>query len=207
MYEFLTLFVPLLIIMDPLGNLPFFLMFTRRNTLAEQRQMALVASVVSAVILIIFALSGDLLLRLFHISLPAFQIAGGLIFMIYALQMLALIPIGIKSSSEEEEEGLAKENVALVPLAVPLLAGPGSITTVLVWRQQLIAPWQQLQLILAIVLACLCVYLTLRFAKLLRRLLGVSGIRVVTRLMGMVLAVIAVEFIVQGVLQIQTLAR
>ncbi|MFA5626477.1 MAG: MarC family protein [Thiohalomonadaceae bacterium] len=203
MQDFLTLFVPLLIIMDPLGVLPFFIMFTQDNTLAEQRRMALTASVVSAVILIIFAFSGDALLRLFQISLPAFQIAGGLIFLIYALQMLALIPVGIKSSSEEEREGLLKENIALVPLAIPLLAGPGAITTVLVWRQQMTQPAQQLQLILAILLACFTVYVILRFAKLLRQVLGVSGIRVITRLMGMVLAVIAVEFMVQGWLQIQ----
>ncbi|WP_127478588.1 MarC family protein [Sulfurivermis fontis] len=202
MQDFIGVLVPLLIIMDPLGNLPFFLLFTRDNTQDERRRMALVAAVASAVILMTFALSGDVLLRLFHISMPAFQLAGGFIFFIYALQMLALIPSGIKTSAEEEQEGIRKDNIALVPLAIPLLAGPGAITAVLVWRQQLTAPVQQLQLLAAILLACLIVYLALRFAGTLRRLLGVSGIRVVTRLMGLLLAVIAVEFMVQGWRQI-----
>ncbi|MEW6647596.1 MAG: MarC family protein [Pseudomonadota bacterium] len=202
MQDFIGVLVPLLIIMDPLGNLPFFLLFTRDNTQDERRRMALVAAVASAVILMTFALSGDVLLRFFHISMPAFQLAGGFIFFIYALQMLALIPSGIKTSAEEEQEGIRKDNIALVPLAIPLLAGPGAITAVLVWRQQLTAPVQQLQLLAAILLACLIVYLALRFAGTLRRLLGVSGIRVVTRLMGLLLAVIAVEFMVQGWRQI-----
>ncbi len=198
MQDFIAVLVPLLIIMDPLGNLPLFLMFTRDNTLAERRRMALVAASASAVILILFALSGDALLHFFHIGMPAFQLAGGFIFFIYALQMLALIPSGIKTSSEEEQEGISKANIALVPLAVPLLAGPGAITTVLVWRQQLGAPAQQLGLLAAIVAACLIVYAALFFAETLRRLLGVSGIRVVTRLMGLLLAVIAVQFMVDG---------
>lgn len=202
MQDFLTILVPLLIIMDPLGNLPIFLLFTRDNTLAERRRMALVAAVASAVILVLFALSGDALLRFFHISMPAFQLAGGFIFFIYALQMLALIPSGIKTSAEEEQEGIRKENIALVPLAVPLLAGPGAITTVLVWRQQLTAPMQQVELLAAILTACVIVYVALFFADALRRLLGVSGIRVVTRLMGLLLAVIAVQFMVDGWKQI-----
>lgn len=202
MQDFLTILVPLLIIMDPLGNLPIFLLFTRDNTLAERRRMALVAAFASAVILILFALSGDALLRFFHISLPAFQLAGGFIFFIYALQMLALIPSGIKTSAEEEQEGIRKPNIALVPLAVPLLAGPGAITTVLVWRQQLTAPMQQVELLAAILAACVIVYVALFFADALRRLLGVSGIRVVTRLMGLLLAVIAVQFMVDGWKQI-----
>jgi multiple antibiotic resistance protein len=198
MQEFFAVLVPLLIIMDPLGNLPIFLLITRDNTQAERRRMALVAACASAALLILFALSGDALLRFFNISMPAFQIAGGFIFFIYALQMLALIPSGIKTSAEEEREGIRKDNVALVPLAVPMLAGPGAITAVLVWRQQLTDTMQQMQLLAAIIAACTTVYAVLFFADVLRRLLGVSGIRVVTRLMGLLLAVIAVEFVVQG---------
>lgn len=202
MQEFLAVLVPLLIIMDPLGNLPIFLLFTRDNTVAERRHMALVAALASAVILVGFALSGDALLRFFHISLPAFQLAGGFIFFIYALQMLALVPGGIKTSAEEEQEGIRKDNIALVPLAVPLLAGPGAITAVLVWRQQFVTPGQQAALLAAIAVACAMVYAALFFADTLRRLLGVSGIRVVTRLMGLLLAVIAVQFMVDGWRQI-----
>lgn len=197
--EFLAILVPLLIIMDPIGNLPLFLSFTADNTQAEQRRMAAQACVASAIVLLIFALVGDGLLALFGITIPAFQIAGGFVFFIYATQMLALFPSGLKSSVDEEREGLRKHNIALVPLAIPMLAGPGSITAVLVWRQQMTDGEQMGYLTVAILLCCLLVYAALHFADLLRRLLGVGGIRVVTRLMGLLLAVIAVQFMVNGV--------
>src|SRR5690554_4487108 len=95
--EFLAILVPLLIIMDPIGNLPLFLSFTADNTQAEQRRMAAQACVASAIVLLIFALVGDGLLALFGITIPAFQIAGGFVFFIYATQMLALFPSGLKS--------------------------------------------------------------------------------------------------------------
>lgn len=198
--EFLTVLVPLLIIMDPIGNLPLFLMFTADNSVAEQRRMAALACLASAVILLLFALTGDRLLAFFGITMPAFQIAGGFIFFIYAMQMLALIPTGLKSSDDEEKEGLRKHNIALVPLAVPMLAGPGAITAVLVWRQQGVGQGDLGVLVAAILATCLVVYLALHFAGLLRRVLGVGGIRVITRLMGLLLAVIAVQFMVDGVM-------
>lgn len=197
--EFLAILIPLLIIMDPIGNLPLFLSFTADNSVAEQRRMAAQACVASAVVLLIFALVGDGLLALFGITIPAFQIAGGFVFFIYATQMLALFPSGLKSSVDEEREGLRKHNIALVPLAIPMLAGPGAITAVLVWRQQMNDGEQIWPLVAAIFISCLVVYLALHFADLLRRLLGVGGIRVVTRLMGLLLAVIAVQFMVNGV--------
>ncbi|MCK9564033.1 MAG: MarC family protein [Bacteroidales bacterium] len=197
--EFLAILIPLLIIMDPIGNLPLFLSFTADNTVAEQRRMAVQACAASAVVLLIFVLVGDGLLALFGITIPAFQIAGGFVFFIYATQMLALFPSGLKSSVDEERESLRKHNIALVPLAIPMLAGPGSITAVLVWRQQMNGGESLWPLIVAIIVCCLIVYLALHFADLLRRLLGVGGIRVVTRLMGLLLAVIAVQFMVNGV--------
>ena len=195
---FLTILVPLLIIMDPLGNLPFFLLFTKGNTGRERRRIAAVASAAAGAILLFFGLTGDFVLRFLEISLPAFQLAGGFIFFIYSLQMLCLIPSGIKTSAEEEEEGVSKEKAALVPLATPLLAGPGAITAVLVWRQTPGVPLALPMLIAAILVACLIVYMVFRFGEWIRRILGVGGIRVVTRLMGLLLAVIATEFIVNG---------
>lgn len=189
--------LPLLIIMDPWGNMPLFLSLTPNNSQGERRRMAAQACLASALILSVFALAGEGILQFFQISLPAFQIAGGLIFLIYALQLLALIPVGIKGSAEEEEEGIRRDNIALVPLATPLLAGPGAITAVLVWRQQLVDEGSWL-LFVTIAAACVLVYLVLHFAEILQRLLGVSGIRVITRLTGLLLAVIAVQFMVNG---------
>ncbi|RLB42993.1 MAG: hypothetical protein DRH12_04190 [Deltaproteobacteria bacterium] len=196
--EIARIVVPLLIIMDPLGNLPFFMMFTAGKTPAERNRTAAVATVTAALILLFFALTGNFVLNFFHISLPAFQLAGGFIFFIYALQMLALIPTGLKTSDEEEHEAISKDSVALVPLATPFLAGPGAITAVLVWRDRLAGLPIVAVFITAILLACLLVYLAFRFGHKITNLLGVGGIRVLTRLMGLLLAVIAAEFIVEG---------
>jgi multiple antibiotic resistance protein len=133
--DFMMILIPLVIVMDPLGNLPFFLFLTQKNSPHERNKTAAAACITAALILIFFCLTGDFVLRFFNISLAAFQIAGGIIFFIYSLQMLCLIPGNIKSTAEEEQEHIKKENVALVPLATPLLAGPGAITAVLVWRQ------------------------------------------------------------------------
>lgn len=199
---FMTILIPLVIIMDPLGNLPFFLLFTEQNTPSERRRMAAIASLTACVILVFFGVTGDFVLRFFGIGLPAFQLAGGFIFFVYALQMLRLIPGGLKTTSEEEQEGIAKENVALVPLATPMLAGPGAITAVLVWQQAPDNPANTALLLGAIIVSCLIVYLVFHFGGSIIRVMGVGGIRVVTRLMGLLLAVIAVQFMVSGFQQI-----
>jgi multiple antibiotic resistance protein len=199
---FMSILVPLILIMDPLGNLVFFLMFTENNTPAEQGKVAAIAAFTAFLILVFFGLTGDFVLHFLGIGLPAFQLAGGFIFFIYALQMLRLIPSGLKTSSEEQEEGMDKNNVALVPLATPLIAGPGAITAVLAWQQKLEGPLSIPLLILTIMTACMIVYLVFFFGKRISEFLGVGGIRVVTRLMGLLLAVIAVQFMVNGFQQI-----
>ncbi len=200
--HFITVLVPLVIIMDPLGNLPFFLLFTKGQSRLERTKTAATASGVACVILVFFFVTGDAVLRFFHIGLPAFQLAGGFIFFIYALQLLQLIPGGIRSTEEEEKEGIAKEHVALVPLATPLLAGPGAITAVLVWQQSYAIPLNRPILIAAIGAACLAVFLVFFMGEWILRILGIGGIRVITRIMGLVLAVIAVQFMVDGFLQL-----
>ena len=195
---FITFFISLLIIMDPLGNLPFFLMFTEKNTLPERNKAAAISSFAACLILIFFCLTGDFILHFFGIGLPTFQLAGGFIFFIYALQMLRLIPGALKTSSEEEKEGLEKENVAMVPLATPLLAGPGAITIVLAWQQKIEDLLNMPFLFFSIIIACIAVYLVFYFGHKISRFLGVGGIRVITRLMGLLLAVIAVQFMVDG---------
>ncbi len=194
----ITILIPLLIIMDPLGNLPFFLLFTEKRTPSERRKVAAIASFAACIILIFFGITGDSVLRFFGIGLPAFQLAGGFIFFIYALQMLCLFPSGLKTSSEEEQEGIEKENVALVPLATPLLSGPGAITAVLVWQQPPDSSVNTVLLLSAIIIACIIVYLIFYFGIWIKRVMGVGGIRVITRLTGLLLAVIAVQFMMSG---------
>ncbi len=203
--SFVAILTTLLIIMDPLGNLPLFLLFTKRNTRGQRLGIAAIACAAACLILIFFGTTGDAVLRFFGIGLPAFEIAGGFILFIYSLQMLRLIPQSIKSTTEEEEEGISKANianVALVPLATPLLAGPGAITAVLVWQQSADNPLSTPLLAGAIVASCLVLYIAFYFAERIHRVLGIGGIRVVERLMGVFLAVIAIQFVVDGIQQI-----
>jgi len=200
--QFITILIPLIIIMDPPGNLLFFLLFTEQNTLSERRKIAAIASLAAGLILFIFCLTGDFVLHFFNIGLPAFQIAGGFIFFIYALQMLRLIPSNIRATQQEEKEGIEKHNVALVPLATPLLAGPGAITAVLVWQQSPESSISIPLLLLAIIITCLIIYIVFYFGEWIRKVLGIGGLQVVTRLMGLLLAVIAVQFMVAGFQQL-----
>ena len=200
--QLITIIIPLVIIMDPLGNLPFFLLFTKQNTVKERKRMAANATVSACVILIIFGITGDFILRFFGIGLPGFQLAGGFIFFIYALQMMHLLPRDMKTTVEEEQEGIEKASAALVPMAIPMLAGPGAITAVLVWQQSNDGMSSKFVLISAIISACLTVYIVFRFGDRISGILGIGGVRVVTRLMGLLLAVIAVQFMVNGFQQI-----
>ena len=196
--DFLALFIPLLIIMDPVGNLPMFLALTGGLGRGGQLRVAAVACATAAAILLLFGFTGDAILRFFGITLPAFQLAGGGIFFIYALQLLNLIPANIRSSAREEEESLHKDHVALVPLATPLLAGPGAITAVLIWQQGAARPLPPGLLTAVVVAACAAVFVAFALAPWIRRLLGLGGIGVVTRLTGLLLAVIAMQYVVDG---------
>lgn len=196
--DLVTTLIPLLVIMDPLGNLLFFLLFTEHDTARMRHRVAALAALSACLILVFFALTGQAVLRFFAIDLPAFEIAGGFIFFIYGLQMLRLIPAGIKTTAQEEEEGVAKHHAALVPLGIPLLAGPGSITVVLVWQRNPDYLVRLPVLIAAIVGACFIVYIVFAFGRVIRRVLGIGGIRVLERLLGLFLAVLAVQFMVNG---------
>ncbi len=203
--DFTTVFVSLFIIMDPIGNLPFFLLFTEGHPRHDQIRIAAISSVAAACILIVFVVAGDFILNFFGISIPAFQIAGGFIFFLYALQMLQLLPTGMKTSSQEEEESLAKENVALVPIATPLLAGPGAITAVMVWNHSGTNPLNTWLIMAAVILVCGIIFVTFYFGSYIRKHLGLSGIRVISRIMGLLLAVLAVQFMVNGFMNLKTL--
>lgn len=202
---FLKAFISLVVIMDPLGNLPLFLSFTGDYDPRERARTAMWSSVSAAVILTIFCIGGERVLSFFGISMPAFQITGGIIFFLYALQMLQILPGGMKTTVEEEQETMEKENIALVPMGIPFIAGPGAITNVLLWRQLATDFRHGLLLIAAVVAASFVIYLSLRFGAAISRFLGYGGIRVISRLMGILLAAMAVQFIAQGLRNILNL--
>jgi multiple antibiotic resistance protein len=188
----------ILFIVDPVAVVPTYLVITQDETAAERRSTAFRACVAMTLLLLVFAATGTALFRTFGITLPAFRTAGGLILWFVAMDMLR----GERRTQEGREElaeGQAKEDVALTPLAIPMLAGPGAISTVIVLATEARSAAHSFIVYAAIVVTGVVSYLTLRLGEPLLTRLGKTGIRVVTRVMGLLLAAVAVQFVLSGV--------
>jgi multiple antibiotic resistance protein len=185
-------------VVDPFTAVPMFLAMTAGTPGPERSQIARRASIAAGLILTGFALAGGLLFKLFGVTLPAFKVAGGLLLLLMAIDMLRAQPSRARGSPEETAEGVVKEDIAVFPLATPLLAGPGSIATTMVFMSRSTAWWQAIPVIGSIVVTCLASYVLLRGATLIDRALGRTGMNVLNRVMGLILAAIAVQFMIDG---------
>jgi multiple antibiotic resistance protein len=187
-------FITLFVIMDPPGTVPIFLGLTGAMTRQQRNRAARQAILVAFGVILAFAVFGQSLLSYMHISLPALQASGGLLLLLVAMELLT------GKSEEPQPSGNTKVNVALVPLGTPLLAGPGAIVAVMVFVQQsdgTLADWTAIAV--GIVLVHLCLWLAMRFAGVIHRLLGDSGTTLVTRIAGLLLAAIAVQLVADAV--------
>lgn len=194
----LVTFTSVLFIVDPIAVIPTYLVITQDETAAQRAITARRACIAAALILVVFTLGGRAIFQLLGITLPAFRIAGGLILWLVAMDMLH----GERTTQEsapEISEGRVKEDVAITPLAMPMLAGPGAISTIIVLAGQAQTPVRLVLVYASIVVTMLVAWITLRAAERLSVRLGQTGIRVMTRLMGLLLAAIAVQFVVTGV--------
>ena len=199
----LVTFTSVLFIVDPIAIVPTYLVITRAHSEGQRRRTAARACAAAAILLVTFAAAGRGIFGLFGITMPAFRIAGGLILWVVAMDMLH----GTRSTQEgaaEIVEGQAKEDVAITPLAMPMLAGPGAISTVMVLSGQARSTGQTAAVYLSILLTCLIAWGTLRVAEKLVVRMGQTGIRVMTRIMGLLLAAIAVQFVITGVREAMT---
>jgi len=194
----LVAFTSILFLVDPVAVIPAYLAFTRTDSSSHRRRTASVACAVAGIALLIFAAGGDLILRAFGITLPAFRIAGGLILWFVAMDMLRAERT-TQEGQPEMAEGERKEDVALTPLAVPMLAGPGAMSTVMVLAAQARTPMHSAVVYASIAVTMVISWLTLRAADRLFTRIGQTGIRVATRLMGVLLAAIAVQFVLTGI--------
>jgi multiple antibiotic resistance protein len=195
----LIAFSMIFFIVDPLGNIPVFLALTEEASPAERNRTARRASIVTLLILLLFAFIGEWILRLFRVTISSFQIAGGILIFIIALSMLQARRSRAKSSPEEEHGRLQQEDISIFPLAIPMLSGPAAITTVMVLINLSASFTQRMIVILAIILTSLCCYFIMKESGRLLRVLRKTGINVLTRLMGLLLAVIAVQFVINGI--------
>lgn len=195
---FSLIFPSLFSIVDPLAAIPIFLALTGKDDMKSQRRTAIRATVTAATILSLFALLGTQIFRFFGITIPAFKIAGGVLLFTMALEMMRAKHSAVRATAEEQTEAQHKEDVGLIPLGVPLLSGPGAIATVMMWSARAKAVEQKVALFSSIGLLALVILLTLLFAPRLSRLFGQTGINIVTRIMGLILAATAAQFVIDG---------
>lgn len=195
-----TTFITFFVIIDPLGIAPLFLALTPDSSEALRRQMAVKATAIAAGVLLVFAISGDLFLRSLGITLSAFRIAGGVLLFLLAIDMVFARSSGLRATTAgEEAEAVHKTDIAVFPLAIPLIAGPGAMTsTVLLMGQQSGEPSRQVAVILVLLGVLLLNLAVLVVATRLTRALGVTGINVITRVFGIILAALAVQFVLDG---------
>lgn len=190
-------FVTLFFIVDPFAIVPIYLSITSRFSKADTRHIRFKSIAIAAGILIVFAISGMKFFELFGITLPAFQIAGGLLLLLIGISQLNANRR--KVNTDEEDEGLERDDISVFPLATPLLAGPGAISTVILYSTKAGSALRFFELIIAIVACFAATFAILKASPMLLRVLGRTGLNLVSRLMGMVLTAIAVQFILNGI--------
>jgi multiple antibiotic resistance protein len=196
--DFLVSLSAIFFIVDPIGVVPIFLTMTAGDSNEKIRRTALRACLVAGALMLFFALFGGLIFKVFSVSLGAFRVAGGILLLITALDMLRARTSETRTTRTEEQEGAQKEDVALVPLAMPLLAGPGAIAAAMVLMARGDTWVSAVPVLLAIVITFTVSYFVLRAAGLVQRVLKQSGVAILERVMGLILAAIAVQFIADG---------
>jgi multiple antibiotic resistance protein len=196
--EYSRFFVALFVILDPFAAVPIFLVLTKSFTSVERARIAGVTSLAVLTVLVFAALAGETLLNGMGTSLASFRVGGGIVLLLMALAMLRAQPDLLRSTPSEEVEAEDRQAIAVVPLAIPLLAGPGSISTVIIEMHRSSAEYHSLLVILCVAAVCLLLWLVLRVATRIGRVLGQTGLNVITRLFGLILAAIAVEIMANG---------
>jgi multiple antibiotic resistance protein len=191
-------FSSLFVIVDPIATVPAFIAMTARDTVAHRLRMARMACVVMVGVLAGFALIGKSLFTLLGITLPAIQVAGALVLLLVALDMLRAQRSAVQETAEETAAGTGKDDIAITPLAIPMLAGPAAISTVILLEAQA-ASWTQRGVLLACLVAVgLASYITLALGATGAKWLSPIAEKIITRLMGLLLAALAVQFLFNG---------
>ena len=183
-------FVTLIVILDPVGMAPIFVALTQHRSSAGKRIAAVQAAAVAGLLIAVFALFGHFVLTYLHVTLESLTIAGGLLLMLVALQMF---------QGQHDDPAVSSANVALVPLATPLLAGPGAIATVMVLTQRYGSQADQALVILGIFAAIVVTAIGLLLAERIARVISAATVHLLTRILGLLLAAIAVQLVIDAV--------
>ena len=194
-------------LVDPFAALPTFLAVTAGQDPAKRRRTARKASLTAFVILTTFAIAGTYIFRIFGITLPAFEISGGIILLLIGLDMLEAKRSPTQEVPSEAEAASVKDDAGIVPMGIPMLAGPGAITSVMVLVGQAQTRWQMGAIFGAIALTALVCMFVLGSADRVARALGDTGIRILVRIMGLLLVALAVQYFVNGMQDLGVIAR
>ncbi len=197
---FLISFTTLFATVGPADVAFLFAALTGKNTSSERRRIALKGTLFAGGIMLVFGIVGDPLLRLFGISLPALRVAGGILLLLISLDMVFVRESGaVTTTDEEEEDAMGRPDISVVPLATPLLAGPGAIgSIILLTSANAHEPLRLGMVFLAILAVLILSYLMMLAATGIQRVLGVTGVHVVSRIFGVLLAALAVQFVFDG---------
>jgi multiple antibiotic resistance protein len=201
LFEFsLTAFSAVFFVVDPIAAIPLFLAVTSDSTVRQRRATAFKAAVMAGAMLLLFALAGGVIFRVFGITIGGFRVAGGLLLFLMAVDMMRAQPSETRSSPAEVAEGQEKNEPGFVPLGVPMLAGPGAIATVSVLMSSARhSALKTVVVLLCVVVTAVATFLILRSAAMLQKVLKKTGLNVLNRVMGLILAAVAVQFVASGV--------
>ena len=192
------IFIALIALVNPLGVLPMFISLTQDFTPAQKQRAIRTAAFTVVAVISTCALLGEQIIKFFGISTASLQVAGGLLILLMSLSMLNAQPSGAKTTAEERDEAEHKDTIGVVPLGIPLLTGPGAMSTVIVLAGKSHHASDYAALIGSGVVIAALVWLTLQMAQPIARFMGRTGINIATRIMGLLVAAVAVEFIVEG---------
>jgi multiple antibiotic resistance protein len=202
--EYVTLAAgSLFVIIDPFASIPGFLAMTPHDTPAERIRMARLACLVMAGVLLVFSIAGKLIFKFLGITLPAFQLAASLVLLLVALDMLRAQRSRVQETKEETTAGAEKTDIAITPLAIPMLAGPGAISTAIVLQTQAQGFSQHAALYLSILGVALASYIVLHLSATGARWINPIAMRITTRIMGLLLAAVAFQFLLNALRALQ----
>ena len=200
--EYLKFFAALVAIVNPVGAVPIFINLTGDQPRQQKSKNALMAAISTGAILLTALVTGEAILRFFGITIASFRVGGGILILLMAISMLHARTSPAKHTEEELEDSAERETLAVVPLGTPLLAGPGAISTVILYAQRYGSPVHYSIMALEILLLAASVWFFFRAAPLVASYLGKTGINVITRIMGLIMAAVGVEFIANGLKQL-----
>ena len=194
-------------LVDPFAALPTFLAITEGADPVRRRRIAGKGALTALIVLGTFAFTGEAIFKLFGITLPAFELAGGIILLLIGLDMLQAKRSATQEAAGDTVAAAQKEDAGIVPLGVPMLAGPGAITSVMVLVGQVQSHWQMAAILISIALTALICYLVLGHSSLVVRVLGDTGIRILVRVMGLLLVALAAQYFVNGLADLGVIAH